>query len=50
MLKEVNDIELTNKAINLERNLTNLINANSKYLNYAEIEKVVIELAKKYIK
>lgn len=48
--KEVNDIELTNKAINLERNLINLINANSKYLNYAEIEKVVIELAKKYIK
>ena len=50
VLKEVDDIELTNKAINLERNLTNLINANSKYLNYAEIEKVVIELAKKYIK
>lgn len=49
-IKEVNDIELSLKAKNMQRNLENLINANSKYLNSAEIEKVIIELVDRYIK
>lgn len=47
--KEINDVKLSHKAENLKRNLSNLIEANSKYLTRPEVEKVVFDLINKFI-
>lgn len=48
--REINDIEIGSKAINLKRNLVSLIDANKRYITQSEVEKVIIELLEKYVK
>lgn len=50
IMKKINDVALSRKAEIMKQNLINLINANSRYLANAEIEKVVVDLIDKYVK
>ncbi len=50
VVKKINDVSLSRKAEIMKQNLINLINANSRYLANAEIEKVVVDLIEKYVK
>lgn len=48
--KEVQDIVIGNKAKNLKRNLSSMIDANLRYITSSEVEKLLVELIERYIK
>lgn len=49
-IKQIQDIELSPKSALLLKNISNLIDANARYITNAEIEKLIIDLMGSYIK
>lgn len=50
VIRHVHDVNLSQKAMLLKTNLTNLIEANRRYITKAEVEKVIIEIVEKNLK
>lgn len=49
-VRHIYDVNLSNKALLLKSNVSNLIEANRKYITKAEVEKVVLEIVEKFLK